>query len=178
MLHYCHNNKQMKKGDLVVVDVGAEINYYCADITRTYPVSGTFSDRQREVYTTVLEAQEYIASLAAPGYWLCNNDNPTKSLQHLTVAFLKERGYEKYFPHGIGHFLGIDVHDVGDRSEPLKEGDVITIEPGIYIPQERLGVRIEDNYWITAKGAVCMSDELPRDSYEIEEMMKGELDEE
>ena len=97
--------------------------------------------------------------------------------KHLTVAFLKERGYESYFPHGIGHFLGIDVHDVGDRSEPLKEGDVITIEPGIYIPQERLGVRIEDNYWITAKGAVCMSDELPRDSYEIEEMMKGELDE-
>ncbi len=178
VLHYGHNNSLMKKGDLVVVDVGAELNYYCADITRTYPVSGTFSDRQREVYTTVLEAQEYIASLAAPGYWLCNNDHPAKSLQHLTVAFLKERGYEKYFPHGIGHFLGLDVHDVGDRSEPLKEGDVITIEPGIYIPQERLGVRIEDNYWITAKGAVCMSDELPRDSYEIEEMMKGELDEE
>lgn len=178
VLHYTANNRQLRAGDLVVIDCGAEIGYYCADLTRTFPVSGTFTKRQREVYEVVLETQHYIAELAQPGYWLSNKDYPEKSLHHLAVEFLKKRGYAEYFTHGIGHFLGIDVHDVGRECGPLKEGDVITIEPGIYIPQEMLGIRIEDNYWITDKGAVCMSEELPRDSYEIEQMMSAELDEE
>ncbi len=177
VLHYTRNDWQMRKGDLVVVDIGAELNYYCADLTRTYPVSGTFTDRQRQVYNVVLDTQQYIASIARPGYWLVNKDQPQMSLQHLAREFLKDQGYEQYFMHGIGHFLGLDVHDVGDYKEPLKEGDVITIEPGIYIAQEKIGIRIEDNYWITANGAVCMSEELPRDSYEIEQMMLEELDE-
>lgn len=177
-LHYHHNNEKLRDGDLVVVDIGAEIDHYCADLTRTYPVSGVFSPRQREVYGIVLDTQQYIASLAAPGYWLRNGEQPEKSLHHLAVGFLKEQGYDRYFPHGIGHFLGMDVHDVGDYAEPLKEGDVFTIEPGIYIPEEKLGVRIEDNYWLTGKGAVCLSEDLPRDSYEIEEMMTHGLDEE
>lgn len=176
-LHYHHNNAQLKNGDLVVVDIGAEINYYCADLTRTYPVSGVFSPRQREVYGIVLDTQQYIASIAQAGYWIRSNEHKEKSLHHLAVEFLKEQGYDKYFPHGIGHFLGMDVHDVGDYAEPLKEGDVFTIEPGIYIPQEKLGVRIEDNYWVTGKGVVCLSEDLPRDSYEIEEMMSEGFDE-
>ena len=177
-LHYHQNRGQLKDGDLVVVDIGAEIGYYCADLTRTYPVSGVFTKRQREVYTIVLDTQQYIASIAAPGYWIRNQEQKEKSLHHLAVQFLKDQGYEKYFPHGIGHFLGMDVHDVGDYREPLKEGDVFTIEPGIYIPQEHLGVRIEDNYWVTGKGVVCLSEALPSNSYEIEEMMSEGLDEE
>jgi Xaa-Pro aminopeptidase len=177
ILHYTANNRQLRSGDLVVVDCGAELGYYCADLTRTFPVSGTFTDRQREVYDCVLEVQQYIADSAAPGYWLNNKEQPTKSLHHLAVAFLKDRGYADYFTHSIGHFIGLDVHDVGAECGPLKVGDVITIEPGIYIPHEMLGVRIEDMYWITDKGAVCISEELPRDSYEIEQMMASELEE-
>ena len=173
-LHYNKNNRQMLKDELVVIDIGAEINYYCADITRTYPVSGVFGKRQREVYNVVLATQKYIESLAKPGMFLSHKDHPDKSLNHLARAFLKEKGYDKYFHHGIGHFLGLDVHDVGEYTEPLKEGDVITIEPGIYIPEESLGIRIEDNYWITSQGAVCMSEELPKESYEIEELMAQE----
>ena len=126
----------MNKGDLVVVDIGAEIAYYCADLTRTYPVSGVFSKRQREVYDLVLQTQRYIETLAKPGMWLTNKDNPDKSLHHLARTYLKDLGYDKYFNHGLGHFLGLDVHDVGDYTQPLKEGDVITLEPGIYIPRK------------------------------------------
>lgn len=177
VLHYFKNNRLMKKGDLVVVDIGAEIDYYCADLTRTYPVSGIFTNRQRDVYNIVLQTQQYIESLAKPGYWLSNKDQPEKSLNHLARAYLKEQGYDKYFHHGIGHFLGIDVHDVGNYLEPLKEGDVITIEPGIYIPEENLGVRIEDDYWVTSQGVVCMSEEFPKDPFAIEELMAQELEE-
>ena len=176
VLHYTKNTRQLKDRDLVVIDCGAEIGYYCADITRTFPVSGTFTDRQREVYDIVLATQQYIAETAMPGYWLNNKEHPDKSLHHLALEFLEEKGYAQYFPHGIGHFLGMDVHDVGNHREPLKEGDIITIEPGIYISEESLGVRIEDNYWITENGAVCMSEELPRDSYEIEQMMAADLE--
>ncbi len=177
VLHYNKNNRKMVTGDLVVVDIGAEIAYYCADLTRTFPVSGVFSARQRDVYTMVLQTQQYIESLAKPGYWISHKDNPEKSLNHLARAYLKEQGYDKYFHHGIGHFLGLDVHDVGNYTEPLKEGDVITIEPGIYIPEENLGVRIEDDYWVTSSGLVCMSEEFPKDSYAIEELMAQEFEE-
>jgi|SRR5579859_1712854 len=178
VLHYNQNNRVMDKNDVVVVDIGAEYNYYCADLTRTYPVSGTFTKRQREIYNLVLDTQEYIAALAQPGYWLSHKDHPEKSLNHLAKDFLKERGYEKYFPHGIGHFLGLDVHDVGDASQPLEEGDVITIEPGIYIPEEKIGVRIEDNYWIVKDGAVCLSEDLPRFADEMEKMVTEDLEHE
>lgn len=173
-LHYTSNRSELKEGDLVVIDCGAEMNYYCADLTRTFPVSGQFTDRQREIYDIVLATQHHVAQQAAPGYWINNKEYPDKSLHHIALEFLKEKGYAEYFTHGIGHFLGLDVHDVG--TGPLQEGDVITIEPGIYLPEENLGVRIEDNYWITDKEAVCISEELPSDSYEIEELMKGSLD--
>lgn len=172
ILHYTMNNAQLKKGDLVIVDIGAEYEYYAADITRTYPVSGFFSKRQREIYDLVLETQEYIAALAKPGMWLSNKDEQEKSLNHLAKKYLDERGYGNYFPHGIGHFLGLDVHDVGDAKQPLEAGDVITIEPGIYIPQESLGVRIEDDFWIVEDGAMCLSEYIPKQAKEIEQMMK------
>jgi Xaa-Pro aminopeptidase len=172
VLHYHDNNGIMRNGDLVVVDIGAEYEYYCADITRTYPVSGTFTPRQRQIYDLVLATQEYIASVAKPGMWLSNKEHPEQSLNHLAKKYLEERGYGKYFVHGIGHFLGLDVHDVGDHTKPLQEGDVITIEPGIYIPEERIGIRIEDDYWIVKDGVVCLSENLPKTADEIEAMMQ------
>ena len=171
ILHYHDNNTELKSGDLVVVDIGAEHDYYCADLTRTYPVSGKFTERQKEIYNLVLETQLYIQDLAVPGYWLNNKDFPEKSLNHLAKKFLDDAGYGKYFTHSIGHFLGIDVHDVGDYSKPIEEGDVITIEPGIYIPEENLGVRIEDDYWIVDGEAICLSEELPKDIDDIEKFM-------
>ncbi len=176
VLHYNINRDTLIDGDLVVVDCGAEYDYYCADITRTYPVSGKFTARQKELYTIVLETQEYIASIAKPGMWLNNKEKPDQSLNHLTKKFLKDKGgYDEYMPHGIGHFLGIDVHDVGDVSKPLEEGDVITIEPGVYIPQEGIGIRIEDDYWIVKDGAVCLSEDIPKSIKEIEALVKKTL---
>ncbi|MFI5332471.1 MAG: aminopeptidase P N-terminal domain-containing protein [Candidatus Babeliales bacterium] len=172
VLHYHDNNAEIQKGDLVIVDIGAEYNYYCADITRTYPVSGTFTERQRELYDLVLETQEYIASIAKPGYWLSNKEHPDMSLNHLAKKYLQERGYDKYFPHGIGHYLGLDVHDVGDYATPLRPGDVITIEPGIYIPEEGIGIRIEDDYWIVEDGAECLSEYIPKAARDIEALMQ------
>jgi Xaa-Pro aminopeptidase len=174
-LHYTKNCRSMQDGELVLIDCGAMYEHYCADISRTYPVSRTFSDRQREVYDIVLETQEYIADIAKPGYFLNNVNEPQKSLNHLAREFLKKKGYEQYCVHGIGHFLGLDVHDVGDSSEPLEEGDIITIEPGIYIPEEQLGIRIEDNYWMTKKGLICLSESLPKKAEDIEAMMQGTL---
>jgi Xaa-Pro aminopeptidase len=124
----------------------------------------------------VLDTQNYIASIAKPGMWLSYKEKPDQSLNHLARAFIKEKGYDHYFPHGIGHFLGLDVHDVGDYTEPLKAGDVITIEPGIYIPEEQIGVRIEDDYWIVKDGAICLSEGLPKTADEIEEMVKEKFE--
>jgi len=175
VLHYDQNSGTMHDGNLVVVDVGAEFDHYCGDITRTYPVSGEFTDRQRELYEAVLETQEYIADLAKPGMWLSNKDEPSKSLHHLAKAFLAERGLDQHFIHGIGHYLGLDVHDVGSYQEPLQAGDVITIEPGVYIPEEGIGIRIEDDYWIVGDGSVCLSEQLPKSVEEIEQMAQAVL---
>jgi len=174
-LHYITNGHQMGHGDLVVVDIGAEFSYYCADLTRTYPVSGAFTKRQKEIYNLVLETQSYIADIAKAGYWLNNKDNPEKSLHHLAKKFLDERGYGKYFTHGIGHYLGLDVHDVGNYKRPLQDGDVFTIEPGIYIPEENIGIRIEDDYWIVKDSAIWLSESLPKKAEDIEALiMEGQ----
>lgn len=178
ILHYNDNNNTCKTGDLVVVDIGAELNHYCADLTRTYPVSGTFTPRQKELYNIVLDAQEYIAQTAKPGMWLSNPQYPDQSLHHLAVKFFKKYGYDKYFIHGIGHFIGLDVHDVGDRTKPLQDGDVFTIEPGLYIPEEGIGIRIEDNYWMVKDQTICLSESLAKNPAEIEELMQKEKNEE
>lgn len=180
ILHYVGGKRHIKPEDLVVIDIGAQVMGYCADITRTYPASGKFSKRQRELYTIVLETQQYIADLAKPGLWLSNAQYPELSLNHLARAYLKNKGYDQYFPHGIGHFLGLDVHDVGDYQQPLAPGDVITIEPGIYLSHESVGIRIEDNYLITEKGSDCLSAMIPKSIADIEEAMQrgGFLEEE
>jgi Xaa-Pro aminopeptidase len=172
VLHYTKNSSVLEKDNLVIVDIGARYEYYCADLTRTYPISGSFTKRQHELYSIVLETQQFIASIAAPGYWLLNKEHPDKSLHHLAQEFLAERGYKQYFTHGIGHFLGLDVHDVGSYTEPLQSGDVITIEPGLYIPEEQIGIRIEDNYWVVDEGVVCLSQELVKEPQDIEKLVK------
>lgn len=175
ILHYMANEASLKSGDLVVVDIGAQYEGYCADLTRTYPVSGSFKKRQKELYQLVLDTQTYIADLAKPGMYLNNPDHPEQSLHHLAKAFLKKHGYDRYFVHGIGHFLGLDVHDVGNGKEPLQENDVFTIEPGIYIPDEGIGIRIEDDYLAVRKGAICLSEHLPKEVGAIERMVQESL---
>ncbi|MCK4651320.1 aminopeptidase P N-terminal domain-containing protein [Candidatus Babeliales bacterium] len=173
VLHYQNMDQKLKEKDLIVVDIGAEYDYYAADITRTYPIGGKFTERQRQIYDIVLQTQSYVESIAKPGIYLNNKNEPEKSLHHLAVKFLEKKDLEKYIVHGIGHFLGLDVHDVGDCNYPLVPGDVFTIEPGIYIPQENLGIRIEDDYLMTDQGVVCLSFQLPKTADEIEKMMQN-----
>ena len=176
ILHYRSNNNVINKNELVVVDIGACYQYYCADITRTYPSSKKFTQQQKDLYSLVLEAQLYAASLAKPGMYLHSAAHPEISLHHKVVEFFEAKKYGKYFPHGLGHFLGLDVHDVGGRDKMLEVGDVITIEPGIYISEKNMGVRIEDNYWIVEDEAICLSENLPKDPEEIEAFMQQSLD--
>ncbi len=172
ILHYTDRTHTLQSGDLVVIDIGAEFGYYAADITRTYPVSGIFTPRQRAVYSMVLETQSVVASMAKPGMYLNNPAEQDKSLMHIARRYLDRHGLGKYFVHGIGHFLGLDVHDTGDVLVPLRAGDVFTIEPGVYIAEEHLGIRIEDDYVITDDGCFCLSDDLPKEPLAIEAMVQ------
>ena len=174
VLHYDQNIRQMREGDVVVVDIGAKYGFYCADITRTYPVSGTFTDRQREIYNIVLGAQEAVMEALEPGLSIFD-------LRKIAYNYINSHGADRhgeplgqYFIHGVSHFVGLEVHDVGSEHAPLRPGDVITIEPGIYIPEEEIGVRIEDMYLVTENGSVHMSEALPRSAGEIEQMMKSD----
>lgn len=172
VLHYVDNNRELQAGDLVVVDIGAEYGYYAADLTRTYPVNGEYNKEQRNIYEMVLEAQAYAASNAKPGMFLRNMVKKEESLHWLVMDFFQKRGMANYFPHGLGHYLGLDVHDVGSYMEPLQEGDVFTIEPGLYLRNQAIGVRIEDDFLMTATGAVCLSETLPKTVPEIQALMK------
>ncbi len=160
VLHYQVNRRRLEDGDLIVIDVGAKWRYYCADITRTLPVSGKYTPRQREIYDIVLRAQRAAAEAARPGMTIGELDKVARDI-------IREAGYAKFFPHGLGHWIGLDVHDAGGRAQ-IPVGALFTIEPGIYIPEEGLGVRIEDDYVMTEEGAVRLSDGFPQDPDEIE----------
>lgn len=175
VLHYTKRDQELKSEDLVVIDIGAEYGYYAADLTRTYPVKGKFTPRQLEIYNAVLETLIYAESVVKQGMFLNNPETPENSLNHLVSKFLEKKGLSKYIAHGIGHFVGLDVHDVTDTIYPLSSGDVFTIEPGLYIPEENLGIRIEDNYLMTDEGAICLSFQLPRKAEEIENLMKKDF---
>ncbi|MSV30447.1 MAG: aminopeptidase P family protein [Bryobacterales bacterium] len=172
-LHYSRNSRRMDRGEVLLMDVAAECDMYASDITRTVPVGGKFSKRQREIYEIVLGAQKAAIAAVKPGATLSKThpDSIYKAAYNYIDSHGKDRKGEslgKYFPHGIGHHLGLEVHDANDPSMPLEEGMVITIEPGIYIPEENLGVRIEDVVLVTKDGAKVLSESLPREVGEIE----------
>ena len=184
-LHYVENNRECKDGELILMDFGAEYGNYCADLTRTIPVNGKFGRRQKTVYNACLQLHQYAASILKPGISII--DYTDKVGEEATQVFLKigllrksevknedqeNRAYRKYLYHGISHHLGIDVHDLGTRTEPIKAGMVFTIEPGIYIEEEQMGVRIENNFWITKNGNKDLMKNIPITVEEIEALMK------
>ena len=175
VLHYSGLNDEIKDGDVVVIDVGGEYGGYAADITRTLPANGKFTARQREIYNIVLGAQNAALAAVKPGAKLYGGSD---SLQQIVTAYFGAHGQDKegrslsrYYIHGISHHLGLDVHDPGDRERPLEPGMVVTVEPGLYIPEENLGVRIEDDVLVTADGYQLLTARLPRDPDEIEKIM-------
>jgi Xaa-Pro aminopeptidase len=185
VLHYIENNRECKDGDLILMDFGAEYRGYCADLTRTIPVNGKFTRRQKTVYNACLHLHNYAASILKPGISIV--DYTEKVGDEATIIFQKigllkksdiknedpeNRAYRKYLYHGISHHLGIDVHDLGTRTEPIKAGMVFTIEPGIYIEEEKMGVRIENNFWITKTGNKDLMKNIPITVEEIEALMK------
>jgi Xaa-Pro aminopeptidase len=166
ILHYPQSERVMQDGELILMDMSCEYAHYASDITRTFPVNGKFTPEQRKVYDTVLRAQR--AALAA-----VKPDAYYEDLDAAARRVIEEAGYGDYFIHGLGHFVGLDVHDAGVYEEPLQPGMVITIEPGIYLPHLNLGVRIEDDVVVTETGARILSDGLPREADEIEQWMAG-----
>ena len=184
-LHYVANNQQCKNGELILMDFGAEYGGYCADLTRTIPVNGKFSKRQKEVYNACLHIHDYAKSLLKPGITVVKytdmvGDEASKTFQKIGLLSKTDiknespenRAYRKYLYHGISHHLGIDVHDLGTKTEPIKQGMVFTVEPGIYIEEENMGVRIENNVWITKNGNIDLMKNIPRKAEEIESLMK------
>ena len=174
-LHYDKNSRQMHQGEVVVVDIGAEFDEYAADVTRTYPVAGKFSARQREIYDIVLGAQEAALKVVKPGVTIGKSGPIHRAAYEYIDTHgkdLKGNSLGQYFIHGTSHHLGLDVHDaVSDTSRALEPGMVITVEPGIYISDENLGIRIEDVVLITETGYELLTRKLPRTPEEIEKLM-------
>jgi Xaa-Pro aminopeptidase len=172
VLHYDENRRRMQVGELVVIDVGAEYGYYSADLARTLPVSGQFSPRQRQLYDLVLGAQEAAIAEVRPGGDLLTLDRTARAyLRNRSGSLCGGFGCERYFIHGLSHWLGMDVHDGGSYSRRLEPGMVLTVEPGIYIAAESLGIRIEDVVLVTPQGGEVLSSGLPRSAAGVERAM-------
>lgn len=174
ILHYSDNDHIMKDGEMFLCDLGATYNKYCADISRTFPVNGKFSERQKELYNIVLKAQSLVIENARPGVSLAD-------LNKVVIDYYKEelpkhglnKDVKEYYWHGVSHQLGLDTHDVTvDRKEGLKAGNIITDEPGLYIEEENIGIRIEDDLLITDDGCKVLSAGIPKTIEEIEELTK------
>ncbi len=161
VLHWDQNSRLLRDGDLVVVDAAADYGRYASDVTRTYPVSGHFSADQAKVYRAVYQAQEDVLAAIHPGVSMAD-------LQHAAEESLRRAGYLADFIHGFGHFVGLDVHDAGDYERPIPVGAVFTVEPGVYLPAQGFGVRIEDEVLITDKGFRLLTGALPRKLEDVE----------
>ena len=185
VLHYVDNNQECKSGELLLMDFGAEYANYSADLSRTIPVNGKFSKRQKEVYNACLAVHNYCVTILKPGINYTdyiNKVNLEMEKQLINIGLISRQdlknqdkenpAYRKYFYHGIGHHLGLDVHDLGSRNEPVKAGMLFTIEPGIYIEDEGMGIRIENNYWLTKTGSQNLFAHIPITVEEIEAEMK------
>jgi len=171
-LHYKKNNTQIKENELVLCDVGALYNNYSADITRTFPIAKTFDSRQKAVYSEVLNIQKTIISMVKPGVGMADLNKTTCDMigeACVRLGLIKEpQDYKKYYMHSVGHHLGMDTHDLGTRDSILEKGMVITIEPGIYIPEENIGVRIEDDILVTEDSYKNLSYMIPKEVEELE----------
>ena len=181
VLHYIDNDKPCKEGDVILLDVGAEYGNYSADMTRCLPVSGKFTERQKDVYNAVLSVMKQATAYLKPGvimseYHVAVGEMMTAELLKLNLISEEDvknqnpswPAYKKYFMHGTSHFLGLDVHDVGNWNKPIEVGNVFTVEPGIYIPEENLGIRLENNIVITENGSRDLFANFPLEVEEIE----------
>jgi len=184
VLHYVENKRPCKDGDVILMDFGAEYANYASDLTRSVPVNGRFSKRQKDVYNAVLRVQKGAIPLLRPGVMLDDYHQQVgklmeKELIDLGLISLNDiknedpawPAYKKYYMHGTSHFMGLDVHDVGLWSEPIRAGYVFTCEPGIYIPEENLGIRIENDILVTEEGHIDFMRNTPREAEEIEDLM-------
>ncbi len=184
VLHYIDNNAQCNDGDVILMDFGAEYANYASDLTRCVPVNGKFTSRQRDVYNAVLRVHNECAKMLKPGVLVTEYqvevgkimENELLGLNLLDKTDIKNEdpnwpAYKKYFMHGTSHYMGLDVHDVGTWVKPIPENSVFTIEPGIYIQEEKLGIRLENDYLITNDGAVNLMDDIPIEVEEIENKM-------
>lgn len=186
VLHYIDNNQECKDGDLLLMDVGAEYGNYNADMTRCLPVNGRFTERQKAVYNAVLSVKDEATKMLRPGNIIPEYHKEVGKIMEKELIGLglidstdvknqnpASPAYKKYFMHGTSHHLGLDVHDVPNIYKPMKEGMVFTVEPGIYIPEENLGVRLENNVVITKDGTFDLMRNIPIDADEIEEIMNS-----
>ncbi|MDD5562345.1 MAG: aminopeptidase P N-terminal domain-containing protein [Thermoanaerobaculaceae bacterium] len=172
VLHYDANLGVLGDGELVVVDIGARHGYYCGDLTRTFPASGAFTPRQRQLYGAVLGAYEAAAATLKPGSTIAAARKAAfAALEGSAVAGDGGRTLGNFFIHGLGHFLGLEAHDAGGEGPVLEAGMVVTVEPGVYLPAEGVGIRVEDDYLITDGGAENLSAGLPRDAAAVEAMV-------
>lgn len=175
VLHYEENNCEMKDGDLILFDLGAEYENYCADISRTFPVNGKFTDKQKQFYNIVLKAMDETIKAIKPGVPFKELNNITKKVladECKKIGLIKEDSeIAKYYYHGVSHFIGLDTHDVGDYDTELKPGMVLTVEPGLYVEEEEIGIRIEDDILVTEDGYENLSKGMIRTIEEIEEFM-------
>jgi len=172
-LHYDTNRRRTTDGDMVVIDAGAEYGQYTADVTRSWPVNGKFTSRQKAIYDLVLGSQQAAFDALRPGVKLATLDSIARSYMRSHSGMLcGDKSCDAYFLHGLGHWIGMDVHDVGDYTTPLAPGMVLTLEPGIYLPDESLGVRIEDDVLVTATGGEWLSAGAPRTTEDIERVMR------
>jgi Xaa-Pro aminopeptidase len=176
VLHYSVNSRRMDAGELLLMDVGAECGMYASDITRTVPVNGKFTARQRELYDVVLGAQKAAIAAIKPGMTISRQGD--NSIHTIAFKYIDTHGKDlkgqplgQYFIHGLSHHVGLDVHDANDPAVPLAPGMVITVEPGVYIPDEGIGIRIEDVVLVTETGAKLLSSSLPREADEIEKAL-------
>jgi Xaa-Pro aminopeptidase len=176
VLHYNDNNGDTKDGDLILFDLGASYEYYSSDVSRTFPVNGKFSDRQKQIYSVVLKAMKEVEVNTKPGVKLSDLQNIAKIVLAegcKSLGLIKEDSeLFKYYYHGVAHFLGLDTHDVGKRDMELKPGMVITNEPGLYIAEENIGIRIEDDLLVTENGCENLSKDIIKEIEEIEDFMK------
>jgi len=185
ILHYVFNNQECKNGEMVLMDFGAEYGGYCADLTRTIPLNGKFTARQKKIYNICLDLHNYCKTILKPGISIM--DYHEKAGDKATELFLKagllkktevknedpeNRAYRKYLYHGISHHLGVDVHDLGTMTDPIQAGMVFTVEPGIYVEEEKMGIRIENNVWITRNGNKDLMKNIPITVEEIETLMR------